>query len=226
MVVYVPEFMNGHAAPIWSMSLPHRVLGPSTSILHTLSKPFLFIEMLYAMIPTMIHVAYPKTFPGISKFVSQLRKDTIAQGTLIGVAGFCWGGKHGILLSQGHKTTVGGETDSEEYYLTDFVFTGHPSSLEIPADITKLTSPVSVALGTADFSLKGPDAEKLKVELEKLTGRAEGSHLTWYEAASHGFAIRANLFDEKQKETADGAEDQAVKFFVDMTEKLKGRAGK
>lgn len=55
--------------------------------------------------------------------------------------------------------------------LIDAGFAGHPSLLEVPADIEKMVVPVSFAIGEDDHRLKEADRAKIK---EIVEGKPEG----------------------------------------------------
>ncbi len=64
-----------------------------------------------------------KSYPKVKSWFEQLRKaegDTLP----IGAAGFCWGGKHTVLLAAGER--IDGKL------LIDAGFTAHPSMLKCP----------------------------------------------------------------------------------------------
>ena len=134
--------------------------------------------------------------------MEQLRKEEGAS-TGIGAAGFCWGGKHSILLA--HGAQVNGMR------LIDAAFAGHPSFLKVPADIDKIVLPVSFACSERDSQISLDKAAQIKAMVEtKPGGKGE---LTVYERTGHGFCVRADLeFDEVAKQAA-AAEDQAIKWF-------------
>jgi dienelactone hydrolase len=118
--------------------------------------------------------------------------------TPIFVAGFCWGGKHLVLLS----------ADAEMHSLITAGFTAHPSRLSIPDDIHSLNNPVSFALGENDNSLKKESRE----QIEKIMEGKDGECVT-YAGVGHGFAIRADPSRDEAREAAERAEDQCLSFF-------------
>ncbi|KAK6527213.1 hypothetical protein TWF281_010402 [Arthrobotrys megalospora] len=210
--VYLPDFMAGYQMPLWVMDLPiEDILHNWTSPKSLLMKPYYFFWALYAMIPFRLTNGIPKSHERVVKFFTALRKDE-GKENLVGVAGFCWGGKHAFLL--------GAEKDGDGEYLIDFAFAGHPSRVEIPKEIEELQTPISVAMGTEDFMNKMEFSKGMKELLEKKEGRAGGSELVFYEGGNHGFACRADLKNERLKECADAAEDHFVRWVERMVERL------
>ncbi|KAM3548269.1 hypothetical protein ARSEF4850_009512, partial [Beauveria asiatica] len=161
--VYLPDFMNGHAAPL-RMFDHGRAFSTSPSILSKMTR-----------------VTQP-----------------------IGAAGFCWGGKHVVLLSHGH------EIDGKP--LLDAGFTAHPSMLSIPSDIQKIQRPVSFALAAKDDQISPAKADKVKVIVEALPSPATGEAYV-IPGTGHGFAVRADLTKDDVAAQAARAEDQAVDWF-------------
>lgn len=197
--VYLPDFMNGHPAPMWM--LERLVAANETG--NYLVKAYHMICVICGFIPFMIHNNIGKSFPVVKGFFEQLRKEEGA--TLpIGAAGFCWGGKHVILLAHG------AEIDGKP--LIDAGFTGHPSFLDLPGDIEKVTIPVSIAVGDKDNQIKAHHMPKIK---ELLEGKPEGAKgaIRVYEDATHGFALRAALDMEDLAKKATEAEDQCISWF-------------
>jgi dienelactone hydrolase len=160
---------------------------------------------LYAFIPWIMRNNISRSFPVVKGFFSQLRKDEDA--TLpVGAAGFCWGGKHALLLAQGAQ--VNGRS------LVDAAFTGHPSWLEIPGDIEKLTKPVAFAIGDKDAQVSVEQAAKVKEIVEALPEEAKGE-VRIYDNCGHGFCIRADVGfkDSEIARQAIEAEDQCIFWF-------------
>lgn len=197
--VYLPDFMNGHSAPIWM--LERLVAANETG--NYLMKAYHMVCVICGFVPFMMRNNIGKSFPVVKGFFEQLRKEEGA--TLpIGAVGFCWGGKHAILLAQG------AEIDGKP--LIDAGFTGHPSFLDLPGDIEKVTIPVSIAVGDKDNQIKAPHLPVIK---ELLEGKPEGAKgdIRVYEDATHGFALRAALDMEDLAKKAAEAEDQCISWF-------------
>ncbi|KAK6349298.1 hypothetical protein TWF730_010048 [Orbilia blumenaviensis] len=214
--VYIPDFMDGRPLPLWVADLPmDDILGNWSTPKQLLLKPYYLFWVLYALIPFNLTNGFRKSYKRVYKFFTALRKNE-GNGKLVGVAGFCWGGKHAFTLGAGK------DVDSGEY-LIDFAYTGHPSGVDVPQDIEALQTPISVAMGTEDFLNTVEFSKKMKEGLEKHEakgGRAGGSEFVFYEGGNHGFACRADLTNERLKECADAAEDQFVRWVERMVQKL------
>jgi dienelactone hydrolase len=146
-----------------------------------------------------------RSHPVVRDFFSQLRKE---EGTnlAVGVAGFCWGGKHAVLLAQG------AEVDGRP--LIDAAFAGHPSWLDIPGDIEKLTKPVAFAIGDRDSQVSVEQADQIKAVVEALPDGVKGE-VRVYKNCGHGFCIRADVSskDSEIAEQAVEAENQCIAWF-------------
>lgn len=90
-----------------------------------------FFWGIYAFVPWLYYCRPARSFPTVKTFFSAFRK---AEGSAlpVGVAGFCWGGKHTVLLT--HEDNY---LDSRP--MLEAAFTGHPSFLELPTDVEKIT---------------------------------------------------------------------------------------
>ena len=88
---------------------------------------YYFAPYLYANRPAV-------AMPRIVSFLTSLRASTDDR---IAVAGFCWGGQFAVLLCDpATYSTDDGKS------LIDFAFVAHPSNLNLPNDIEKVTLPL------------------------------------------------------------------------------------
>ncbi|KAF3909668.1 hypothetical protein AA313_de0207832 [Arthrobotrys entomopaga] len=214
--VYLPEFMAGRSMPEYILRFPlEEIISNWTSPRALIKKPYYIFWILVNLIPFAMKNSIPKSHPRVVKFFTELRKSEEGRNKLVGVAGFCWGGRHAFLLGA-EKSAEG-----DKPYLIDFAFCGHPSGVVIPKEIDELDTPMSVAMGTEDFTNKKEYCEDMKARLEKKEGRAQGSELVFWEGGNHGFACRADLKNDKLREAADGAEDQFVRWVQRMAETLR-----
>ncbi|KKK27037.1 hypothetical protein ARAM_001130 [Aspergillus rambellii] len=154
---------------------------------------------MYGMIPFIIHNRPGKSYPLVKSFFEALRRNEGAR-LPIGAAGFCWGGKHTVLLARGAE--INGES------LINAGFTGHPSFLDIPGDIEKLKLPVSFALGELDSNIRMPQIQQIQQIMESKEGEVKV-----YVGAGHGFCVRADMAADNVERQAVESEDQAVDFF-------------
>ncbi|KAM7185440.1 protein AIM2 [Naviculisporaceae sp. PSN 640] len=214
-LVYLPDFMLGHSAPQYMLDSVRIFLTPGFN----LSKPYHFVRGLYGFMGFKSHNDFPKSAPIVKDFFTRLRaeqqsstptEDGQPSGLPIGVAGFCWGGKHAIHLAQKPQS------DSESP-LIDAVFTGHPSALDIPTEIENLAVPVSFAIPEKDNQVTKEKAEMIRQAIEKRRKEGDGpvGEMTVYENCGHGFCVRADLKykDGEIARQASLAEDQAIAWF-------------
>lgn len=165
------------------------------------------------MVPFAIRCRESVAKPRVFGFVRALRTSPDTANLKIGAAGFCWGGLYAIKLAQDtpssrvhrHGSEAGGVQP-----LIDAAFTAHPSMVKVPTDIVGVTVPLSIAVGDVDFVMKFPDVQKSKSILEK---KSDDHEVVIYPGAKHGFAVRGDPKDPKQKEFADQAEEQAIAWF-------------
>lgn len=143
--------------------------------------------------------------PRIDKFFRDLQADN-TNGLPVGVAGYCWGGKHVFLLCSDSEKSASGKS------LVNCGFTAHPSNLVIPADAQGVNLPLSVMVGDIDIALP---LAKVQTTKEILEEKGKGKHeVVIIPGAVHGFAIRARPNDEKAVEQGVRAEEQAVNWFL------------
>ncbi|KAI1080893.1 dienelactone hydrolase [Whalleya microplaca] len=134
------------------------------------------------------------TDPIIATAVTYLRETAGVQKVL--ATGYCFGGRYTFrVLAEGQGVDVG--------------FAAHPSMLE-DAEISAITGPASVA--AADMDDLMPPERRAQIETLLFdTGLAYT--LALYGGTSHGFGVRANVSDPKQKFGKEEAFNQAVNWF-------------
>ncbi len=166
------------------------------------------------MLTFLYHNRQAVAQPRIQAFLAALR--AASPTTPIGVAGFCWGGLHAILLTHDTPQNSTLLPDGTTRPLIDCAFTAHPSMLSLPGHVHDVVRPLSVANGDEDEYLP---REKMGVlveileEKEKVSGGEGKYQAVVYPDAKHGFAVRGDWKDEKQRERAELCEDQAVEWF-------------
>ena len=132
----------------------------------------------------------------------------------IGAAGFCWGGRHVFYLARPETlppdTTSATSTSGTARPLVDALFTGHPSSVELPAEAQGIKVPLAVAVGTDDQVFTPPQQTVLQRELKDAEVECE---IRIYEGAGHGFCVRADPADKDIEKHCAEAETQAVEWF-------------
>jgi dienelactone hydrolase len=176
-------------------------LAPSPSIFTTIFyKPFWLFQVVMAAVPFLMYNGESVIKPRIVSFHEALRSDPETKSLKIGSAGFCWGGKYTILLSQ-------------EPNLIDVGFTAHPSKMKFPEDWDKVQKPLSIAIGDVDMGIKIDMVNDIKPLLEGESKPKRQNEVVIYPGAKHGFAVRAPPTDEGQTKSGVEAMKQAIAWF-------------
>ncbi|SPN96507.1 related to dienelactone hydrolase family protein [Cephalotrichum gorgonifer] len=201
--VYVPDFMHGTAAPSSTKALVNRILS-ERGLLAWLVKPWLFLRASLILVPFFFRNNVEKRYPGIRNFMDDLRCGEAADSK-VGVVGFCWGGYGATQLAHGGLAR-NGKT------LIDAAYTAHPSELKVPGDIERVKLPYSVVVGDVDFAMPLKEVQR-SVEILEAKENVH-SEVVIIPNAKHGFAVRGNPDDKLEKDMADQAEDQMVRWFA------------
>ncbi|KAL3466067.1 Alpha/Beta hydrolase protein [Aspergillus heterothallicus] len=213
--VLLPDFMKGTAAPLYMLD-SMRSLMQTGSLWDWIVKPYYILSTISGFVPFIARNYPGKSYPVVESFFTALRRSSGAE-TPIGAAGFCWGGKHTVLLAHGASTEIDGVGSAR---LINAGFTGHPSFLSVPADIEKIVVPVSFALGELDSVLKGESIGVVKRVVEEKEEEV-GGEVKVYLGAGHGFCVRADTANGDSSRQAEEAEEQAVSFFQRVFAKVK-----
>lgn len=204
-LTYLPDFMNGSAAPAWMVETFPAIMRTATWW-DIFTKPYHIACAVYGLIPFMLRNSFGKSMPLVKSFLEDVRKEN---PTLpIGAAGFCWGGQHTVTFAHGLRSSTG------KFY-TDAGFTAHPSNLSMPDDIKKVTRPLSIAQATEDiiFTMKqAREAEAIFRQKQEKDG-LKHLEIKYYEGAGHGFGVRADPNDKEVVKHAEASVLQAVEFF-------------
>ncbi|RDW74143.1 hypothetical protein BP5796_07585 [Coleophoma crateriformis] len=220
-LVYLPDFMDGHAMSPEVMTLMDKLFLSSSWLTTLLYKPIYCAQLMYHVIPWKRNVTHAVSHTRVFSFFQKLRTSPppFATNSLkIAAAGFCWGGKYTVLLAQDTPSSrvprfsedSTSHASATPEALIECGFTAHPSMLEVPGDIEAVTLPLSIAVGDSDMALKGPLVLQTKEILEK---KDVGHEVNILPGAKHGFSIRPNPEDELQMEYAEKAEVQALAWF-------------
>ncbi|KAK9416796.1 putative Protein AIM2 [Seiridium unicorne] len=218
-LVYCPDFMNGRAASPSLIPMLDTISGEASWFTTIFVKPFLFLNVLYHVIPFQRSCAAPKTEGGVIEYFKALRTSPPpfqTKALKIGAAGFCWGGKHTVTLAKDdpkHRVTrhSSQSLSSAPEPLIDAAFVAHPTSIKVPDDIDPIKIPISWSVGEVDEQMKGEDIKKVKAILESKKDVEHDVRII--PGAKHGFAIRNHPEDKEEMAAAQRAEDQAVSWF-------------
>jgi Dienelactone hydrolase family len=154
------------------------------------------------MIPWVWNHRQSVTIPIVKAFFTELKKSH--PDDKIGVAGFGWGGRYAILLSQAFFAGK---------MLVDAIFAGCPSQLSVPADVMFPMCPVSLVAGSEDKVFSAKTAEKVEKMWEK---GEESTEVVVYQGAKHGFCVRGNMKDPTEKEHMEKSIVQVILGGVEL----------
>ncbi|KAK1978186.1 dienelactone hydrolase family protein [Colletotrichum cereale] len=218
-VVLLPDMMNGYALPASAMLMNDRLGGEKSWF----RKYFFILPLAVVTLARHFVALYIATrtgviVPRIGNFLRAVRlappsplppqassasADSAQKTIRIGVAGFCWGGKHAVQLTQLGAGPYGASP------LVDCAYTAHPSFLSLPGDLDRVALPLSVANGDDDMMM--PRAKM--AQAKELLGTKKDCEIVEYPGAKHGFAVRGDPGDRSQEAHGRQAEDQAVGWF-------------
>ncbi|KAI8722747.1 DLH domain-containing protein [Fusarium sp. LHS14.1] len=201
--VYLPDFMHGTSAPGWTKGVIDRILNEG-GLLEWLAKPWLILKAAWVMIPCNFRNNPKKRYPAIRQFMDDLRCNEAAD-LKVGAVGFCWG-------AYGVNHLAQGDLARNDKTLIDAGFTAHPSEVEVPRDFEGIKLPYSMSIGDVDFALPLKEVEEAAKILEAK--KNIDTEVVIIPNAKHGFAVRGNPNNKIEKEMADQAEDQLVRWFT------------
>jgi len=190
---YIPDIHQGGSLPIEFLDS----VEPRMEIRQQLSlvdKTKATANVGMTLPPWLVKHREAVTKPLIDSFIKTIRADP---GTgKVGALGFCWGGRYAILAAHGE---------------VDAAVACHPSLVTIPGDFEPVTKPLSLAVGDEDSLLDKDAVGKIQDLMAKKTDLPH--ELRIYEGQIHGFAIRSDWSNEKDKEAMDEAEKQGIEWF-------------
>ncbi|KAL8691017.1 MAG: hypothetical protein Q9218_003671 [Villophora microphyllina] len=223
--VYIPDVMDGNGAPQTTVPLFDAMLH-STGLLSTLLKPYYLLRAFMTIIPFQIRNRFSITWPRVEGFVRAVRKNE-ARDMPLGVAGYCWGGRHATVLASLAYTTAADENGRRggEKGLVDAAFTAHPGGISLPSDIEKLRAPWSMAIGDDDFVMSMSEVNKIKEIVARSEEMEQRNEVVVYSGAKHGFAVRGNPGDERDKKRGEEAREQCLSWFQRWFAKVEDGAG-
>ena len=124
----------------------------------------------------------------------------------LGAVGYCFGAKYVVRfmgdVGQSHSATI------------DAGFNAHPSFVDAD-ELKAINGPLSIAAAEVDTIFpeeKRHESEKILKDLS-LGSKKLGYQINLYSSVEHGFAVRADLKDKRQKFAKESAFTQAVGWF-------------
>jgi len=191
--VYIPDFLQGDSLPIeflQSVEPPLKVREQASMV----DKAKATATVGVTLPPWLLKHPDSVTQPLISSFISAVK--AIPGTGKVGAIGFCWGGRYVILAAHGE---------------IDAGLACHPYLSDIQADFEPVTKPLSLAVGSKDSLLDSDTVGRIKDLMAKKTGVPHEVRI--YEDQVHGFTLRSDWSNEKDKKAMDDAEKQGVDWF-------------
>ncbi|ORY29326.1 putative cytoplasm protein [Naematelia encephala] len=135
--------------------------------------------------------------PKIEEFVQAVRQ--AEPSSKLAVIGFCWGGRYACLLARDDSPVK-----------VDAVVANHPSFL-VNADVEDITfTPVCIIKGTDDDMMSDSALDEVEGILKPKLG--DKFEVYRFPDAVHGFTIRGDQNNEKEKKDKEDANEAAMKF--------------
>ncbi|KAJ8607234.1 hypothetical protein MRB53_040420 [Persea americana] len=125
--------------------------------------------------------------PIIDSFMTQLQ--AAHPNAKIGGVGFCWGGRHVILL-----------THPDAKVKLDAAVACHPSMLSFPTEVQKYSKPLSIQVGDQDNQMSVAQANKAREIIEQ---KGIAGEVTVYPETTHGFACRGDMAKAETKKSKE-----------------------
>ena len=124
----------------------------------------------------------------------------------IGAVGHCFGGKYVARFL--------GKVGADAGAAVDVGYTAHPSFVD-PDELRAINGPLSIAAAEIDEIFPADKRHESEVILKELSEGPKklAYQLSLYSAVSHGFAVRADVSDKRQKFAKEQAFIQAVQWF-------------
>ena len=190
------------------------MVEPAPTWFSYLTKPVSAMRAAVMLVPWVISTRISVTLPRVVAFMQAIRKSPPPFATSdlkVAAAGFCWGGKHAILLAHDKEEwkVTGNANPKSLQSLVDCVFVAHPSFIDVPNDIKAIQLPTSISVGDQDNQLSTAHITDIRGIFEN-TGVNE---IKVEEGAKHGFSVRLHPGNEHEAACAARAEQQALDWF-------------
>lgn len=204
---YVPDVHNGDSLSPSLLTSVEPTL-PAKEQMSFLTKTLATLRAGASLGPWLLRHREAVARPVIEAYITEVR--SIPGTDKVGVLGFCWGGRYAILAAQKPFSGQAGKG-------IDAAYTAHPSLCSIPGDFEEVSVPLSVALGEKDSYLGESDVNKIRDIMRKKLDGEQGvksdGEVVVYKDQVHGFALRGDQENEKDKKALDDAAQQGIDWF-------------
>ena len=208
-LVHLPDFFNGDPLTI---QLADVLIPVDASKQSTLSK---YSGLLAKMPSFLLWSSRHKDAPTSRVCMEWLGKLRRAEpGRKIGMVGFCWGGRYA--LRAGQEASMIEVEEGKKVPLVDAVVALHPSNLVLPGDVERPVVPTTYGWGQEDSLVKIETMRKVEEihEAERKAGRElPALEHKAYSPGRHGFAVRGNPDDAKEKKILEDSVTQVLGWF-------------
>jgi len=190
---YIPDFHQGDSLPIEFLQSVEPPLK-SREQLTLVEKTKKTATVSTTLPPWLLKHREAVTKPLIESFIHTVRG--IAGTGKVGAIGFCWGGRYAILAAHDQ---------------VDAAYACHPSLVSIPEDFESVSKPLALAVGTEDSLLDKNSVGQIQDLMAKKTDVPH--QLRIYNDQVHGFSLRSDWSEEKDRKAMDEAEKQGIEWF-------------
>ncbi|OSX59650.1 hypothetical protein POSPLADRAFT_1075258 [Postia placenta MAD-698-R-SB12] len=184
--VYIPDLFDGYELPQWT-------LNAAADHEPTFTTKALKMLMIFVFVPFVLRNSKSAQSTKIGGLLAHLRG--AHPSAKIGFVGYCWGGRYALTMNPQFDATVA----------------AHPSLVKFPAELEDIGNPVMFLLAANDHGYDGARGR----ETEKIL---KGKGLTEvemhvYDGVNHGWTLRCNMEDPKQKAAREEAKERAIGWF-------------
>ncbi|KAF9807351.1 hypothetical protein IEO21_08263 [Rhodonia placenta] len=185
--VYIPDLFDGYEHPQWTLNA---AAEDNPSFFLKLLKPLI----LLTVVPFVLRNSKSAQSAKIGGLLAHLRA-AAPRAAKVGFIGYCWGGRYALTMNAQFDATVA----------------AHPSLVTFPAELKDIGNPIMFLLAARDHGYdgaRGRETEKI------LKGRGlPAVEVRVYDGVNHGWTIRCNMDDPKQREARDDAKERAIGWF-------------
>jgi len=135
--------------------------------------------------------------PKVQSVLQTLRSDPAIRK--IGGVGYCYGARYAMLFSS---------EGSEPSF--DACVGNHPSFVTVPDEIEAISKPIQINVGDVDPMMPKDQQQQVK---EILSKKPFPTEVNIIKDAVHGFSVRGDLNNDKEKKDKETATENAIRWF-------------